>query len=101
MWHTVCDKLKTAAHNAADLTMETTMKKLALILTLLAAPAYADRPSTLPESTGICTGGGLVAGAALSGTGIGAGPAVVLVMLCAILMDEAGWHAAGNTHEGR
>lgn len=87
------------------------MKKitLALALTLSCAAASAapttslrppviDRPVTLPENVAICGGGGLVAGAVLSGTGIGAAPALVLLALCAIIVDDIRWHAAGNTH---
>jgi len=81
------------------------MRGLVLALTLSASMASAEAhiqppqiPTQLPENAAICTGGGLVAAAATSSTGIGVLPALVLVVICAIAVDDVRWHLDGGVH---
>ena len=75
----------------------TTSAAIAALL-MLPVAGYSDEPSTLPEDTAICTGGGLVVGAATTSTGIGAVPAAMLVAICAIIVQDVRWHLEGNEH---
>ena len=62
----------------------------------ISRPPILDRPSTLPEDTAICFGSGAVIAAIA--TGVAAGPALIAVALCGIIVADARYHLAGGTH---
>ena len=71
---------------------------LTLSASMASAEAHIDIPTTLPEDAGICTGVAGAAALATTSTGIGALPAAVAVVICAIAVQDYRWHLDGGVH---
>ena len=79
---------------------------LATAITLSASMASAEAhiqpapptASQMPVDAGICTAAAGGVAAVVTGTGVGALPAAVLVTVCAIAANDLKWHLNGGKH---